>query len=198
MIFDILFLPLLFFISIIISYEDIKYGKVRNKWIILGLVWGLAIIFFFFIWYFIASPITHFYYFNILQLPDGSPAPVFTIPLNYLSKVILNVVIALTIAFLMWRFKAWAAGDAKLFMVYSLLIPLKYYWKSYLVYFPSFVLLINIFIPIFIYFSPYSALTQRGLHGFDPQLSHTSRSCAVFQKYSSSRPIPSCSNPFST
>jgi len=93
----------------------------------------------------------NFYFFNILHLPDGSPAPVFTIPLNYLSKVILNVVIALTIAFLMWRFKAWAAGDAKLFMVYSLLIPLKYYWKSYLVYFPSFVLLINIFIPIFIY-----------------------------------------------
>jgi len=151
MIFDILFLPLLFFISLVISYEDVKYGKVRNRWILLGLIWGLAVISFFFIWYFIASPVSHFFYFNILKLSTGSLAPVFTVSLSYLGKCLVNFSIALIIAFLMWRFKAWAAGDAKLFMVYSLLIPLKYYWKSYLAYFPSFVLLINIFIPIFIY-----------------------------------------------
>ena len=151
MVFDILFLPLLFFISFVISYEDVKYGKVRNKWILLGIFWGLAVLFFFLIWYFIATPITHFYYFDILKLPPGSAAPVFTVSLNYLGKVILNVAIALAIAFLMWRFKAWAAGDAKLFVVYALLVPLKYYWKSYLPYFPSFVLLINIFIPVVLY-----------------------------------------------
>jgi len=151
MIFDILFLPLLFFIGIITSYEDIKCGKVRNKWILLGLIWGLIIIIFFFVWYFVASPITRYYYFEIQNLPDNSPAPVFTVSLVYLWRVILNVVIALLIAFLMWRFNAWAAGDAKLFVVYALLLPLTYYWKSYLPYFPSFVLLINIFIPIFLY-----------------------------------------------
>ena len=151
MIFDILFLPLLFFIGIITSYEDFKYGKVRNKWILLGLFWGLIIIIFFFVWYFVASPITRYYYFEIQHLPDDSPAPVFTVSLVYLWRVILNVVIALLIAFLMWRFNAWAAGDAKLFVVYALLLPLTYYWKSYLPYFPSFVLLINIFIPIFLY-----------------------------------------------
>jgi len=151
MVFNILFLPLLFFIGIITSYEDFKYGKVRNKWILLGLFWGLGVIFFFVIWYFIASPVTHFYYFDILQLPDDSQVSVFTVNIDYLGRVILNTVIALVTAFLMWRFNAWAAGDAKLFIVYSMLIPLVYYWKSYLSYFPSFVLLINIFIPIFVY-----------------------------------------------
>ncbi|MBU2220070.1 prepilin peptidase [Patescibacteria group bacterium] len=151
MIFDILFLPFVFFIGLVTSYEDIKYGKVRNKWIILGLSWGLLIIVFFFIWYFVASPITRYYHFEIQNLPDNSPVSVFTVSLGYLGRVVLNAIIAFMIAFLMWRSDAWAAGDAKLFTVYSLLIPFEYYWKSFLPYFPSFVLLINIFIPIFLY-----------------------------------------------
>lgn len=151
MIFNILFLPLVFFIGLVTSYEDIKYGKVRNKWIILGLGWGLLILVFFFIWYFVASPLTRYYYFEIQNLPDNSSASVFTVSLGYLGRVALNAIIAFAVAILMWRSDAWAAGDAKLFAVYSLLIPLEYYWKSYLPYFPSFVLLINIFIPIFLY-----------------------------------------------
>lgn len=151
MIFDILFLPVLFFIGLITAYEDIRYGKVRNKWILLGLIWGLSVIFCFFVWYFIASPLTLYYYFEIQHLPDNSSVPVFTVSLLYLGRVLLNAFLALLISFLMWRFNAWAAGDAKLFVVFALLLPLKYYWKSYLSYFPSFALLINIFIPIFLY-----------------------------------------------
>jgi len=151
MIFNILFLPLVFLLGIITSYEDIKYGKVRNKWILLGLGWGLIILLLFVAWYFIATPITKYYYFEIQNLPNDSPVSVFTVNLDYLSRVFINAIIALIIAFLMWRFDAWAAGDAKLFAIYALLIPLGYYWKSYLPIFPSFVLLINIFIPIFLY-----------------------------------------------
>jgi hypothetical protein len=142
MIFDILFLPLVFFIGLITSYEDIRFGKVKNKWILLGLGWGLAVIILSLLWDLIASPVTRFF---------SETFPVFTVSPIYLSKVVLNAVIALVIAFLMWRFNTWAAGDAKLFFVYSLLIPLKYYWKAYLPVFPSFALLINIFIPIFLY-----------------------------------------------
>ncbi len=151
MIFNILFLPFVIFLGLITTYEDIRYGKVRNKWILLGLFWGLGIILFFLIWYFVASPVTHFFHFEILDQPANSPTPVLTVSLVYLSRVFLNAVIALIIAFLMWRGGAWAAGDAKLFFVYALLIPLGYYWKSYLPLFPSFSLLVNIFIPIFIY-----------------------------------------------
>lgn len=151
MIFDILFLPIVLFIGLVTSYEDIKYGRVRNKWIRLGLIWGLVVIAFFFVWYFIASPISHFYYSRIAHLPVDASRPVFTVSLTYLGKVVLNAAIALMVAFLMWRFDAWGAGDAKLFFVFSLLLPLKYYWKSYLPLFPSFVLLTNIFIPVLLY-----------------------------------------------
>lgn len=37
------------------------------------------------------------------------------------------------------------------FFVFSLLLPLKYYWRSALPYFPSFALLINIFTPVLLF-----------------------------------------------
>lgn len=48
----------------------------------------------------------------------------------------------------MWQLKLWSAGDAKLFAVYAFLIPLHFYSKSYISHFPSFNLLVNLFIPI--------------------------------------------------
>ncbi len=151
MIFDILFLPVLFFIAAITCYEDFKYGKVRNKWILLGIFWGVIVVVFFVAWYFIASPVTRFYYLNVLNFSPDSPMPVFTVNPSYLGTVLWNFLVAFVVAFLMWRFGAWAAGDAKLFAVFAFLLPLKYYWKTYFSYFPSFVLLSNIFLLIFLY-----------------------------------------------
>jgi len=151
MILNILSLPVLFFIGIITTYEDFKCGKVRNKWIVFGACWGIGIILFFLIWYFIASPVTNFYYFNLLNYPADYEVVVFTVSLSYLLKCILNMTVALIISYLMWKFNVWAAGDAKLFIVYSILLPTTFYWKSFFSFFPSFVLMINIFIPIFIY-----------------------------------------------
>ena len=142
---------MLFFIGIMTVYEDFKCGKVRNKWIVLGLFWSLGIILFFLIWYFIASPVTRFFYFNIMDYPPNYEVVVFTINLPYLFRLISNIAIALVISFLMWQFNVWAAGDAKLFVVYSALLPMTFYYKSFFSFFPSFVLMINIFIPIFLY-----------------------------------------------
>ena len=50
--------------------------------------------------------------------------------------------------FLLWRFRLWSAGDTKLFTLYALLVPLDFYSKSFVFYFPSFNLLINLFIPL--------------------------------------------------
>lgn len=148
---NILFLPMVFFIGLITSYEDIKYSRIRNKWIILGLSWGITILLLLFIWDFIASPVMRFYYFEIKGLPADSSAPVFTVHFLYLGRILLNAFIATIISFLMWRFNTWTAGDAKLFIVYALLLPPIYYWKSFLSFFPSFALLINIFIVVLLY-----------------------------------------------
>lgn len=136
---------MLFFVGAITSYEDFRFGKIRNRWIILGLCWGLGIFALLFLWRMLASPLTRYYYFHILQLPADSSVLVVTANLDFLLKTLWNFAISALAGFLLWRFDAWAPGDGKLFIVSSLLIPLFYYERSYFDFFPSFVLLLNIF-----------------------------------------------------
>ncbi len=150
---DIVLLPLIFFIGLVTSYEDIKYGKIRNKWIVLGLGWGLVVFLLCFIWYFIASPVTKLYYSEVMRLPTDSFGPIYTFNLSFLLESLLNFLSAVVAGFALWRFNSWAAGDAKLFIVYSLLIPLFHYQRSYMPVFPSFVLLVNIFCIFLVYLS---------------------------------------------
>lgn len=138
MLLDFLFLPALFLIGIITAWQDLKKGKIKNKWIIFGLVWGLSC-------YFLLLVVN-------LIIGKGLLA------LSYLGESLINSVIALIVGYLLWRFNFWAAGDAKLFFVFSLLLPLKYYQHSYLPYFPSFTLLINVFFFVFIFLVIHSFL----------------------------------------
>ena len=140
MIIDILFLPVLFFIGAIASYQDFYCGKIKNKWIILGLVWGGGVFAVFTTWNLAANFLLDIWR---IQLP--------VILWAYILKVLLNALIALAAGYFLWYFDVWAAGDAKLFFIFALLLPLKYYWRSALPYFPSAVLLINTFIPIIIF-----------------------------------------------
>lgn len=153
MLFDYLFLPVLFLIGLITAFQDLCYGKIKNKWIILGLAYGLLVLAGFFLWNQVAHPVSIYYYQHIKGLEPNSPMPVFTVSNQYLQTTVINFLLAVGVGFLMWFMKAWSAGDAKLFFVFALLLPLKYYSKSFLAFFPSFALLINIFIPIFLFFA---------------------------------------------
>lgn len=130
-VFDLIFLVPLFFIGTICALTDIKYGKIKNKWIGWGLVWAL------FLYSYMAVDI-------ILSLPETQNLP-------HLFSTLLNGVLAAIVSFLMWRFKLWAAGDAKLFTFFALLIPLKFYSSSYIDYFPSFNLIVNTFFLIILF-----------------------------------------------
>ncbi len=118
-----LFLVPLAIIGIICSYTDIKYKKIFNKWI----VWSFIYIIF-------------LYCFLFLFLKDNI----------YIFSLILNGLIAFSIGYILWYFRLWSAGDAKLFTVYSFLIPLFFYSENFIPYFPSFNLLINLFIPVLV------------------------------------------------
>lgn len=131
MILNILTLPILFLIGIATSYEDFRHGKIANRWIVFGIVWS------FFVVLFLLAV-------NFLGLAE-------IISLQYAGKVAMNFSAVIVVSFLMWKFGAWAAGDAKLFITFSALLPLTFYWKSYLPIFPSFALLVNIFALIFLY-----------------------------------------------
>ena len=120
------FIILAFSVGIITSYEDIKEGKIRNKWILFGFITGACL----FLYYIILGEINSFV---------------------YLKNVALNSFLAFFIGYLMWQYKLWSAGDAKLFALYAFLLPLNRYANWYLKYFPSFALLVNTFIFAFIF-----------------------------------------------
>ena len=127
-----LFLLPLLLIGVITSYSDIKYGKIKNIHLLLGFIYVLFLYSFLF-----------FYSYFIIHQPSNS---------KYLVDLAINGLIAFLVGYLLWHFNLWAAGDAKLFFIYSLLIPLESYSKNYIYYFPSSTLLIDTFLFICLIF----------------------------------------------
>ncbi len=105
----------------IVSYEDIKIGKIRNKYLLFGLL-GAGII-----------NIPHIYF-------EGG--------LQYLNALLINAAVALFVGFILWHIHLWTAGDGKLFFIFSLLVPLTEYTYGPIGFFPSYILLVNTFIPL--------------------------------------------------
>jgi Flp pilus assembly protein protease CpaA len=107
-------------IGIICAYTDIKYNKIFNKWIILGFIYIFLL------------------YVSLFFLGEKV----------YVLKLFLNGIISFSVGFLLWSFRLWSSGDTKLFTLYAFLVPLDFYSKSFIFYFPSFNLLVNLFIPL--------------------------------------------------
>lgn len=128
-----LFLSPLLLIGVITSYSDIKYGKIKNIHLLFGLLYILSLYSFLI-----------FYSYFVIHQPSN---------LKYVVELLINSLIAFVVGYLLWHFNSWAAGDAKLFSIYSLLIPLEFYSKNYVPYFPSSILLIDTFLFIcFVFF----------------------------------------------
>lgn len=124
-------LPFILIYGIITSYDDYKNGKIRNMWIFLALFTGLVI-----------HIIYYFYLFKLGNLSN----------INYIYQYGLNILFSLFAGIIIWLSGFWSAGDAKLFFGYSALLPLEVYKFGYLFGFPSFVILINTFVPFFIFY----------------------------------------------
>jgi hypothetical protein len=123
--FDQICLGIIFSISPVIIYEDIRWRHIRNLWILALFLLGAGLL--------------------AVAYMRGA------IDLIYLTGVLLNTAFAFVAGFVIWRLGFWPAGDSKLFVVFSFLLPLQYYWKTYLYFFPSFVLLINSFVLFLIF-----------------------------------------------
>lgn len=59
--------------------------------------------------------------------------------------VLINIAIGAICSISMWQFEIWPAGDAKLFILFTVLLPLGYYVNGPIMYFPAMALLLNIF-----------------------------------------------------
>lgn len=144
---DILFLPIIFFLGLVTSIDDIRFAKVRNKWIVFGFLYAVMVYMVLILWNELIIPFSFVFerlgLNNVIYNIDIRP--------DFLWKMALNSFLSILFGFLLWQKNIVAAGDVKLFFVFSLLLPIKYYWKSFLPIFPSFALLVNIFIIILIF-----------------------------------------------
>ena len=143
MVYNIIFLPVIITLGIITSYQDISYSRILNKWIVIGLSFSLFV--------FISSSTLCFSYIrNFITIQDAKIVSSLTWRID---KWCINLIISMLVGYLLWRYKMWGAGDAKLFIVYASLIPMGKYSIIYFnYYFVSFLLLLAIFIPATIFF----------------------------------------------
>jgi hypothetical protein len=111
-------------LGILTSYEDIRFGKIRNIY-----TFG----------FFISAILA-----NIFLFALGIASS------QYFISTMINTIIALAVSFCLWWTRVWSAGDAKLFTAYSALVPLVYYSNNDVSYFPSMIVLINTFVPVFL------------------------------------------------
>lgn len=78
--------------------------------------------------------------FNAMQLQFAGPA-----------EFAANALFAFLAGFLLFAARLWSAADAKLFLAYALLLPSGFYVFGYVPLFPSMSILINAFVPAFIF-----------------------------------------------
>lgn len=127
---NLFFLFILCGVGFFAVYQDVKTGKVKNSLILTGLLAGALC------------------YLSLAAGGGFSSGAGFI----YLKKVLLNVLISWIASFFIWRVGLWSAGDAKVFMLFSFLLPLRYYSNNLtLPFFPSFILLVNSFILVMIF-----------------------------------------------
>jgi len=139
--YSVIFLPLILIIGLITSRDDLFTSKIRNKWVLLGLSYA-------FIVYIVSWSL---YFLSLLASVALLQNPIQYLIFNF-DKWCINLIISIAVAYTLWRFKMWGAGDAKLFVCFSALIPMGQYTKVYFkYYFASFLLLQLIFIPATIF-----------------------------------------------
>lgn len=110
------FYPIVLALGCLSSYTDIRFRLIRNQHIKLALLAGLLV----------------YLYLSLSK----------TLPFNY--QLIVNILLGISLGFLLYFLRIWGAGDGKLFFAYCLLVPVSRY--SQLFGFASIALLINIFL----------------------------------------------------
>ena len=125
-------LPAVIALGVITSYDDYKYGKIRNKWVVAGILYAIAINLLIY----------------LMLIFGGGEARI-----SYLIELGVTFILSLLFGFIIWWIGLWTAGDAKLFAAYSLLVPLSIYRFGHIPYFSSSNILMNTFVPLFFAYS---------------------------------------------
>lgn len=126
------FLPAIFVFGLITSYTDAKEGKIKNRHLIFALLYCLIV----YTIIFTTTPVRY----------------------TYFTEFLAACFVSLITGVIIWYVGLWTAADAKLFSVYSVMIPLSVYKHGYVPYFSSVNILINTFVPVFTLLFTFSIL----------------------------------------
>ena len=130
-------LPAIILLGLFTSYTDIAYGKIRNKHCVWGIIYGiLTLAIASLVFYFTGEAINPRYYLDFL----------------------INFLVGSVIAVVVWGTGLLSAGDLKLFLMYSVLVPLSVYRYGYVNLFPASTILVNTFVPMFVFLCFYILL----------------------------------------
>lgn len=128
---QIFFLLPLLAIGLIASYFDFKKGLIPNKILLFGYI-GAGLLY------------SSLLFLNVFYLKSYELHA-------YIPSAVFNGAVSIFVGFLFWKLGFWSAGDGKLFGLYGLMLPLNFYSESYVEHFPSFAILINLFIPLLLF-----------------------------------------------
>ncbi len=142
----ILFLPAVVWIGFWASILDLKTGQVKNRLIKKGYTFGIIMYVLL-----LVSSILFTYVFRHTGIEH--------LKFVYFFDLLINLSVAFVFGFVFWKLDVWAAADAKIFALFSFLIPLTIYRYNKVPFFPSFAFLLNIFI-IYIFFLALSFLVN--------------------------------------
>lgn len=134
---DIIFLPVILAIGFFTSTHDIRTSRIPNKAIVIGILYALG-------FYALFTALNSFHgpheQWSLYK-------PINTVFMRHAFLWTINLLVSAIVAYALWHNDAWGAGDAKLFICYAALIPMKQYAKIYFSgYFASFYLLFITFI----------------------------------------------------
>ncbi|MCX5709744.1 MAG: prepilin peptidase [Candidatus Omnitrophica bacterium] len=107
--------PAILILGAVTSYTDLKFNTIRNKHLAYAFLYGIIL-------------------FASLSFLDALPLQP--------DKFLANILISIIIAFALYASRLWSAGDAKLFIAFSLLLPVNRYGRLF--FFPCLAIFANI------------------------------------------------------
>ena len=133
---EIVYYGVFLILGAVVSFEDWKEKKIRNRWIFLGTIVcasGLS--------WFLGNSLLGYRHLHFLGLGE------YYLPWRYYPRVLLHLFLSLAAGVVLWRLSIWPAGDAKFYTLLSFFAVLI---DPNLPGFPQvlfLLLLVNIFVP---------------------------------------------------
>ncbi len=120
------------------GYAAVTHGRIPNRLLLVWLGFAVAAILGGYVWIGLG-----------LEFPSAAQVQQ-TEGMPYSVALLINGFLSLVLGVTLWQLGLWAAGDAKVFALLGLSLPLSCYSENYLPWFPGFALFFNTFVAMFL------------------------------------------------